>query len=113
MRISLKEAQAKLPFPATKEWPEGVWHTLGFGHGSMTVELFTPRDRDYQISHQQDELYIVLKGSGVLLVEGVRHPFEAGDALFVAANQVHRFEKFSQDLVTWAVFWGPRDGDKV
>ena len=51
------------------------------------------------------------KGSGVLLVEGTRHPFVPGDVLFVAANKVHRFEEFSQDLVTWAVFWGPQGGE--
>jgi mannose-6-phosphate isomerase-like protein (cupin superfamily) len=113
MRISLKDAQAKLPFPATEEWPEGVWHTLAFAHGSMTVELFAPRGKDYQVSHKQDELYVVLKGNGVFLVENVRYPFEAGDVLFVAANKIHRFEKFSQDLVTWAVFWGPQDGEKA
>ena len=42
----------------------------------------------------------------MLLVEGTRFPFVEGDVLFVAANKVHRFEEFSQDLTTWAVFWG-------
>ena len=53
----------------------------------------------------------MLQGSGVLVVEGTRRPFVAGDALFVAANKAHRFEEFSQDLVTWAVFWGPQGGE--
>jgi mannose-6-phosphate isomerase-like protein (cupin superfamily) len=111
MRISLADAMARLPLPATERWPEGVWDIEAFAHGSMSVVLFTPRGKDYQTSHMQDELYIVLKGSGVLLVEGTRHPFVAGDALFVPANKVHRFEEFSQDLATWAVFWGPQGGE--
>jgi mannose-6-phosphate isomerase-like protein (cupin superfamily) len=111
MRIPLADALSRLPLPATKRWPEGVWDTVAFAHGSMSVVLFTPRGKDYQSSHEQDELYIVLNGDGVLLVEGTRHPFAAGDALFVAANKVHRFEEFSQDLATWAVFWGPQGGE--
>ena len=111
MRISLSDSLSKLPLPATARWPEGVWDTEAFAHGSMSVILFTPRGKDYQSSHGQDELYIVLKGHGVLLIEGMRHPFVSGDVLFVPANKVHRFEEFSQDLTTWAVFWGPPDGE--
>ena len=111
MRISLADAMSRLPLPATERWPEGVWDTEAFVHGSMSVVLFTPRGKDYQSSHDQDELYIVLKGNGVLLVEGTRHAFVAGDVLFVPANKQHRFEEFSQDLATWAVFWGPQGGE--
>jgi mannose-6-phosphate isomerase-like protein (cupin superfamily) len=111
MRIALAEAMSKLPLPATARWTEGVWDIEPFAHGSMSLVLFTPRGIDYQSAHDQDELYFVLKGSGVLLIEGTRHPFVAGDALFVAANKAHRFEEFSPDLVTWAVFWGPKDGE--
>jgi mannose-6-phosphate isomerase-like protein (cupin superfamily) len=111
MRISLGDALAKLPLPATEQWPEGVWDIEPFAHGSMSVVLFTPRGKDYQSSHGQDELYIVLQGSGVFRVEDTREPFVAGDVLFVRANKVHRFEQFSPDLVTWAVFWGPQGGE--
>ena len=106
MRISLADALSKLPLPATERWPEGVWDTEAFAHGSMSLVLFAPRGTDHQSSHNQDELYIVLKGRGVLLVEGTRFPFVEGDVLFVAASKVHRFEEFSEDLTTWAVFWG-------
>jgi len=47
----------------------------------------------------------------VLLVEEERFPFVAGDVLFVPANALHRFVEFSDDLVTWAVFWGPEGGE--
>jgi mannose-6-phosphate isomerase-like protein (cupin superfamily) len=113
VRISLADAISKLPLPANERWPQGVWDTEVFAHGSMSVILFTPRGADYQTSHRQDEIYIVLKGTGVLLVEGTRFPFVTGDVLFVAANKVHRFEEFSPDLTTWAVFWGPQDGEAI
>lgn len=112
MRISLAEALAKLPLPATSRWPEGVWDTEVFAHGTMSLVLFTPRGKDYQTSHTQDELYIVMQGSGTLWVEDIRHPFIAQDVLFVPANKRHRFETFSEDLVTWAIFWGPQGGEK-
>jgi mannose-6-phosphate isomerase-like protein (cupin superfamily) len=111
MRISLADTLRKLPLPATDRWQEGVWDVEALAHGSMSVVLFAPRGRDYQSSHTQDELYIVLKGSGVLLVEDKPHPFVAGDLLFVPAHKVHRFEQFSENLVTWAVFWGPSGGE--
>jgi mannose-6-phosphate isomerase-like protein (cupin superfamily) len=111
MRISLADALSKLPLPATERWPEGVWDVQALAHGSMSVVLFAPRGQDYQSSHTQDELYIVLKGSGVLLVEHEPLPFVTGDLLFVPANTVHRFTQFSEDLITWAVFWGPSGGE--
>jgi mannose-6-phosphate isomerase-like protein (cupin superfamily) len=111
MRIQLSDALSKLPLPATASWPEGVWDVAAFSRGTMSAILFTPRGKDYQSSHRQDELYVVLKGNGVLIVEDERHPFESGDLLFVPANRLHRFEEFSPDLVTWAVFWGPQNGE--
>ena len=112
-RISLADTLSKLPLPATDRWPEGVWDVEALAHGSMSVVLFAPRGRDYQSTHTRDELYIVVEGSGVLLVEDKPYPFVAGDVLFVPANTVHRFEQFSKDLVTWAVFWGPPGGERV
>jgi mannose-6-phosphate isomerase-like protein (cupin superfamily) len=47
----------------------------------------------------------------ISLADGTRHPFVPGDVLFVPANKAHRFEEFSQDLATWAVFWGPQGGE--
>jgi mannose-6-phosphate isomerase-like protein (cupin superfamily) len=38
--------------------------------------------------------------------------FTAGDVLFVPAGEEHRFERFSDDLILWAVFWGPEGGEK-
>ncbi len=111
MIIPLNETRARLPLPATATWPAGVWDIQAFAHGSMSVILFAPRDIDHQSSHEQDELYIVLKGNGVLVVKDSRHSFMAGDALFVPANTAHHFVEFTNDLVTWAVFWGPQGGE--
>lgn len=111
MVIDLKAALAQLPLPATPAWPEGVWDKTVFEHGTMSVLVFTPRGQDYQTTHPQDELYVVMQGSGVLMIAGVPHTFHQGDVLFVPAETQHRFVEFSEDLVTWAIFWGPAGGE--
>ena len=113
MRIELNALQSKLPLPATSRWPEGVWDIEAFRHGSMSVILFSPHGADYQTSHEQDELYVVLTGSGVLLIDEAPCVFSAGDVLFVPAGKIHRFVQFTPDLVTWAIFWGPQGGEKI
>lgn len=111
MRISLSEWQARLPLPATDRWPQGVWDVQALARGTMKVILFTPRAKDYQTPHEQDELYVVMSGNGVLAIEGQSHAFTVGDVLFVPALARHRFEEFSDDLVTWAIFWGPEGAE--
>ena len=111
MRISLQDMLAKLPLPATAKWPQGVWDAEALAHGSMSLIVFAPVGTDYQTTHGQDELYIVQRGHGVLMVEEEPFPFVAGDVLFVKANALHRFIEFSDDFVTWAVFWGPKGGE--
>ena len=83
-----------------------------FGHGTMTLRYYKPLNPDRQPVHDQDEVYIVQRGSGWFVNEGARHPFGPGDALFVRANAEHRFEDFTEDLELWAVFYGPQDGEE-
>ncbi len=111
-KIELEEVIKKLPLPATEKWPKGVWDISPFEHGSMSVVLFTPKEQDYQTPHEQDEIYVVFKGEGQLVATDNSYSFKAGDVLFVQAGEEHRFENFSEDLVLWAVFWGPKGGEK-
>jgi mannose-6-phosphate isomerase-like protein (cupin superfamily) len=112
MRIALEDILSKLPLPPTEKWPEGVWDIEAFRKGSMSLTLFTPRGKDYQSPHKQDEVYIVLKGTGIFRVEAETYSFSAGDVLFVPAGKAHCFERFSPDIATWVVFWGPEGGEK-
>jgi uncharacterized protein YjlB len=54
---------------------------------------------------------VVLKGSGSFVVGGRTLPFADGDVLLVPAKVPHRFEDFSDDLVVWALFYGPPGGE--
>jgi mannose-6-phosphate isomerase-like protein (cupin superfamily) len=65
-----------------------------------------------QQPHRQDELYLIISGSGIFVNDGKRSAFAPGDVLFTAAGTAHRFENFSDDFVTWVNFYGPVGGEK-
>lgn len=111
MKISITEAISKLPLPSTATRPGGVWDVEAFRHGSMSLVLYTPEGKDYQTPHEQDELYVVMQGSGVLEVNGEAFSFSEGDALFVPAGAPHKFVKFSHGIKLWAMLWGDKGGE--
>ena len=55
------------------------------------VYVLVAPEPDRQQPHEDDEVYVVLEGSGVLEVEGVSTPLREGHALFVEAGAEHRF----------------------
>ena len=61
--------------------------------------------------HAQDEIYVVVRGRGVLFHDGRPDAFEAGDLMFVAAGVEHRFEDYSPDLAVWVIFYGAAGGE--
>jgi mannose-6-phosphate isomerase-like protein (cupin superfamily) len=104
-RATVAEAMRLLPGPGGERFAKVL------GHGSMEVEVYAPRGKDPQTPHTRDELYVVVSGSGEFVNGPERHPFGPGDVLFVPAGVVHRFEKFTDDLVVWVVFYGPEGGE--
>jgi mannose-6-phosphate isomerase-like protein (cupin superfamily) len=103
--IRLAEARARIPGPA------GEHSTSVLQRGTLDVKLSLPDPPNVQSPHEQDELYVIVKGRGVLVHDGKRDSCEAGDAMFVAAGTEHHFEDFSEDLAVWVVFYGPRGGE--
>jgi mannose-6-phosphate isomerase-like protein (cupin superfamily) len=81
-------------------------------HGSMRVEYYAPRGIDNQTPHKQDELYIIVSGSGYFLRNNESIEFGPGDVLFVPAGMEHRFESFTDDFATWVIFYGSEGGEK-
>ena len=81
-------------------------------HGTMHVGLYQPKSEDGQKPHQQDEVYIIMQGTGTFRNGKEKKPFQPGDVLFVPAGVEHRFEDFSEDFLTWVVFYGPEGGEK-
>lgn len=104
-RLTGSDALSQLP-PAPAE-P----YVILFRHGTLTIGLYAPHGTDPQTPHRRDEVYVILRGSGTFVNGGTRHPFAPGDVLFVPANQVHRFERFTDDFATWVMFYGPEGGE--
>ena len=55
------------------------------------VYVLVAPEPDRQQPHDDDEVYIVLEGSGVLDVEGTAVPVVEGHSVFVEAGAEHRF----------------------
>jgi mannose-6-phosphate isomerase-like protein (cupin superfamily) len=105
MKFTPEEFLEKLPLPADEKWKEGVWFTNAFSKGSVELEFFAPRGRDYQTPHEKDEFYIVISGNAVLIKENERISCKIGDAIFVPAGEEHHFEEISDDFAAWVIFF--------
>jgi mannose-6-phosphate isomerase-like protein (cupin superfamily) len=82
-----------------------------FRHGTLSVEVYKPFEKDLQQSHEQDEVYLVISGEGDFYSDGKTVKFQKGDFLFVPAGVEHRFENFSDDFSTWVIFYGVKGGE--
>jgi mannose-6-phosphate isomerase-like protein (cupin superfamily) len=111
LRASFADLLARLPGPCTARWPAGERFVEAFSHGSLVVELYAPVGNDPQTPHDRDEIYFVVAGSGEIVVAGERSAFAPGDALFVPAHTVHRFENFTPGFAAWVAFYGPFGGE--
>jgi len=96
--------------------PFGLPAALMRERGTLKLFLYQPRGIDHQPVHEQDEVYIVVSGSGTFAIGDSedtlkRLPFGPGDAIFAPAGAVHRFEGFTDDFETWVVMYGPDGGE--
>ena len=60
----------------------------------LCVYVLVAPEPDRQQPHEDDEVYIVLEGSGVLEVENEQIPVKEGSAVFVEAGADHRFSAY-------------------
>ena len=70
--------------------PDGKHFIVGMAHGTMSVELYKPDKIDLQTPHEQNEIYVILRGSGTFFVNGERLLFKEKDVFFVPAGVEHR-----------------------
>ena len=117
MKAAFQTFLKQLPQAAAGAYPHGTPFAQALAHGSMSVELFAPATsqlgRDIQQPHRQDEVYVVQRGSSDFWRDGQTLSVQAGDVLFVPAGMPHRFERFSDDFVTWVIFYGPDGGEQA
>ncbi|HEU5244320.1 MAG TPA: cupin domain-containing protein [Gaiellaceae bacterium] len=72
----------------------------------LGVYVLVAPEPDRQQPHEDDEVYLVLEGSGTLEVEGERVDLREGKACFVAAGADHRFIGYEQ-LTVLVIFERP------
>jgi mannose-6-phosphate isomerase-like protein (cupin superfamily) len=73
------------------------------------VYVLVAPEPDHQQPHEDDEVYVVLEGRGVLDVEGEEIPVVQGQAIFVPAGADHQFTGYEglSVLVIFARASGP------
>jgi len=103
--IGLAEARARIPGPA------GEHSASLLRRGTLEVKLSLPVRPNVQTPHDQDEIYVIVRGRGVLVHGDRRDECVAGDLAFLAAGAEHHFEDMSDDLAVWVVFFGPKGGE--
>jgi mannose-6-phosphate isomerase-like protein (cupin superfamily) len=69
----------------------------------LGVYVLIAPEPDDQEPHDQDEIYVVLDGTGVLTVAGEETELRRGDAAFVAAGTEHRFSAYER-LILFVLF---------
>jgi mannose-6-phosphate isomerase-like protein (cupin superfamily) len=64
--------------------------------------------QDPQQPHNEDELYYIISGQGMIHVAGQDRPVKAGTTIYVAAHDIHYFHTITEDL-TILVFFAPAE----
>ncbi len=85
--------QHAVRFHEGPNWAAGILH-------------LQPGQRDPQTPHDRDELYLVLRGQGVLRIGQDRHPVAPGDFWLVPAGTEDRFEDYHHEMVVFYVLVG-------
>src|SRR3954452_2769729 len=62
----------------------------------LGVYVLVAPEPDHQQPHADDEVYVVLEGTGILDVEGTPVELREGHAAFVPAGAEHRFSAYEQ-----------------
>jgi mannose-6-phosphate isomerase-like protein (cupin superfamily) len=73
---------------------------------SVGLSIWPAGAIDRQQPHEEDEVYYVISGRGVIRVAGEDRAVKAGSLAFVAAGVEHRFHHIEEDLRV-LVFWAP------
>lgn len=76
---------------------------------SLGIYVIPAGGTDPQSPHNEDEVYYVISGQGMIMVDGEDRAVTTGSTVFVGANVEHRFHSVTEDLKL-LVFFAPPEG---
>ena len=81
---------------------------------SLSMGLYTLQagEGDSQKPHTEDEVYVIVDGSGQIEVAGENRDVTIGTIVYVPANEEHRFHSITEDLSA-LVFFAPSEYTNV
>ena len=65
---------------------------------------------DPQSPHAEDEVYVLLAGTGAVEIDGKREPVSTGSLVYVSKGVRHRFVDITEDLEVVVIFAPPENG---
>jgi len=71
---------------------------------SVGIYRLAPGEPDLQQPHTEDEIYYVLSGEGMIVMDGAKTPVHPGSLVFVPKGQEHRFTDYPTGLTLLVVF---------
>jgi hypothetical protein len=105
MRVKFEDLIAKLPGPATRMWPNGVWFAPAFSSDTLSIQLYTPKTSSYTPPNGVNIIYITIRGRSDISIAGRLHEMQLGDVMTVDADAQHEFVNFTSDFAVYVVFW--------
>jgi mannose-6-phosphate isomerase-like protein (cupin superfamily) len=72
---------------------------------SCGIYQLTAGGQDHQTSHDEDEVYFILKGKGRMVSGGAEQEIGPGSIVYVPADTDHEFFRIDEDL-SMLVFFG-------
>jgi mannose-6-phosphate isomerase-like protein (cupin superfamily) len=76
---------------------------------SMSVEVAQYPNPAPKTPHREDELYVILSGSGMIRVGDETHAVEEGDVVYVEQGVDHDFFDIDDEITALIVFAGSQD----
>lgn len=75
---------------------------------SLGLYVLPANSPDPQQPHQEDEVYYVVSGKGMIEVSGQSKPVQSGTIVYVPAHAPHHFHSITDDLKI-VVFFAPAE----
>ncbi len=73
------------------------------GSGEISIQLtdVEPNGMQFLHSHEQEQCYYIISGSGKMIIGDETQGVKKGDAVFIPSNAMHGIENTGQEVLTY------------